>query len=204
MLIEGRVLINFLTAGYPTKDATVPLMMALEAGGTDIIELGVPFSDPIADGPVIQVANTVSEGKCDLPGLKLTAQTAIENNVHYEDCLRYVREARAQGLKAPVVFMGEFAFGGPSAEVESASGIRDVGPERKGPSPGAILGVADSEYRTLDGCLLINIGYYNPLIAYGEEKAVRDAKEAGANGYIMVDLPPAEALKFRQICTSEG
>lgn len=52
--------VTFLTAGFPTKDATVPLMLALEAGGADIIELGVPFSDPIADGPVIQKANTVS------------------------------------------------------------------------------------------------------------------------------------------------
>lgn len=91
-------------------------------------------------------------------------QIAIENEVHYEDCLRYVREARAQGLKAPVVFMGELFI-----------------PDRS-----------------------LSSGYYNPLIAYGEEKAVRDAKEAGANGYIMVDLPPEEALKFREICTSEG
>ena len=52
--------VTFLTAGYPTKDSTVPLMLALEAGGADVIELGVPFSDPIADGPVIQKANTVS------------------------------------------------------------------------------------------------------------------------------------------------
>jgi tryptophan synthase len=85
-------------------------MMALEAGGTDIIELGVPFSDPIADGPVIQVANTVSvTSRTTL--LELTGQIAIENNVHYEDCLRYVREARAQGLKAPVVFMGQSRYG---------------------------------------------------------------------------------------------
>ncbi|WWC65111.1 tryptophan synthase, beta subunit [Kwoniella dejecticola CBS 10117] len=124
--------VTFLTAGFPTKDATVPLMLALEAGGADIIELGVPFSDPIADGPTIQKANTV----------------AIENNVHYADCLEYVRQARAQGLKAPVIFMG----------------------------------------------------YYNPLIAYGEDKAVKDAREAGANGYILVDLPPTEAIKFREIC----
>ena len=48
------------------------------------------------------------------------------------------------------------------------------------------------------------IGYYNPLIAYGEEKAVSDAEVAGANGYIMVDLPPEEALKFRNICASTG
>ncbi|WWC92232.1 tryptophan synthase, beta subunit [Kwoniella dendrophila CBS 6074] len=124
--------VTFLTAGFPTKDATVPLMLALEAGGADIIELGVPFSDPIADGPTIQRANTI----------------AIENNVHYTDCLEYVRQARAQGLKAPVIFMG----------------------------------------------------YYNPLIAYGEEKSVIDAREAGANGYIIVDLPPEEAIKFRDIC----
>ena len=51
--------VTFLTAGFPTHDATVPLMLALEAGGADIIELGVPFSDPIADGPTIQAANTV-------------------------------------------------------------------------------------------------------------------------------------------------
>ncbi|WWC72522.1 tryptophan synthase, beta subunit [Kwoniella pini CBS 10737] len=124
--------VTFLTAGFPTKDATVPLMLSLEAGGADIIELGVPFSDPIADGPTIQKANTV----------------AIENNVHYSDCLEYVRQARSQGLKAPVIFMG----------------------------------------------------YYNPLIAYGEDKAVKDAREAGANGYILVDLPPTEAIKFREIC----
>ena len=51
-----------MTAGFPEKDSTVPLMLALEAGGADVIELGVPFSDPIADGPVIQQANTVSTG----------------------------------------------------------------------------------------------------------------------------------------------
>ncbi|WRT70638.1 tryptophan synthase, alpha subunit [Kwoniella shivajii] len=128
--------VTFLTAGFPTRDATVPLMLSLEAGGADIIELGVPFSDPIADGPTIQKANTV----------------AIENNVHYSDCLEYVRQARAQGLKAPVMLMG----------------------------------------------------YYNPLIAYGEEKAVQDAREAGANGYIIVDLPPEEAIKFRDICQQFG
>lgn len=52
--------VTFITAGFPTRDATVPLMMALEAGGADIIELGMPFSDPIGDGPTIQRSNTVS------------------------------------------------------------------------------------------------------------------------------------------------
>lgn len=56
--------VTFLTAGFPTADSTVPLMLALEAGGADVIELGIPFSDPIADGPVIQQANTVSRTIC--------------------------------------------------------------------------------------------------------------------------------------------
>jgi tryptophan synthase len=44
------------------------------------------------------------------------------------------------------------------------------------------------------------MGYYNPLLAYGEDKAIQDAAEAGANGYIMVDLPPEEAIAFREKC----
>ena len=43
-------------------------------------------------------------------------------------------------------------------------------------------------------------GYYNPMLAYGEEKAIQDAYEAGANGFIMVDLPPEEAIVFREKC----
>lgn len=57
---DEAAFVTFVTAGYPTRDSTVPLMMALEAGGADIIELGMPFSDPIGDGPTIQKSNTVS------------------------------------------------------------------------------------------------------------------------------------------------
>lgn len=49
-----------MTAGYPAKEDTVDILLGLEAGGADIIELGVPFSDPQADGPAIQRANEVS------------------------------------------------------------------------------------------------------------------------------------------------
>lgn len=52
--------------------------------------------------------------------------------------------------------------------------------------------------------MLDHPGYYNPTRAYGEREAVRDARECGANGFIMVDLPPEEAIKFREICTEEG
>ena len=53
-------LITFVTAGYPSVEDTVPIMLAMQEGGADIIELGIPFSDPIADGPAIQETNAVS------------------------------------------------------------------------------------------------------------------------------------------------
>jgi tryptophan synthase len=57
---EGRsALVTYVTAGFPTAEETPDIMMAMEAGGADIIELGMPFTDPIADGPAIQTANTV-------------------------------------------------------------------------------------------------------------------------------------------------
>ena len=48
------------------------------------------------------------------------------------------------------------------------------------------------------------MGYYNPLLSYGEEKILKDAKEAGVNGFICVDLPPEEAIRFRNFCTRGG
>lgn len=48
------------------------------------------------------------------------------------------------------------------------------------------------------------MGYYNPILSYGDEKMIRDAKEAGVNGFIIVDLPPEEAIKFRKWCTEGG
>jgi tryptophan synthase len=57
---EGRsALVTYVTAGFPTAQETPDIMLSMEAGGADIIELGMPFTDPIADGPTIQTANTV-------------------------------------------------------------------------------------------------------------------------------------------------
>ncbi|KAI4147347.1 MAG: hypothetical protein LQ340_005597, partial [Diploschistes diacapsis] len=128
--------VTYVTAGYPTCPDTIDILLGLEAGGADIIELGLPFTDPIADGPTIQKANT----------------QALLNGVTVESTLVMVREARAKGLKAPVLLMG----------------------------------------------------YYNPLLSYGEERILQDAKEAGVNGFIIVDLPPEEAVRFRNYCTSYG
>lgn len=102
----------------------------------DLIELGLPFTDPIADGPTIQKSNT----------------QALKNGITVKSTLETVRKARKLGLKAPVLFMG----------------------------------------------------YYNPLLSYGEERIVHDAKDAGVNGFIVVDLPPEEAVRFRDFCTKGG
>ena len=92
----------------------------------------MPFTDPMADGATIQHAN----------------QVAVGQGVSLRDCFDYVREARARGLKAPVIFMG----------------------------------------------------YYNPILARGEERACVEAAQAGVDGFIVVDLPPEEAGTFLAIC----
>ena len=85
-----KALIPFVTAGDPAPSATVPLMHAMVGAGADIIELGVPFSDPMADGPVIQRAS----------------ERALEKGVTLAQTLTMVREFRARDDATPVVLMG--------------------------------------------------------------------------------------------------
>ncbi len=88
---EGRsALIPYIAAGDPQPQATLRLMHTLVKSGADIIELGVPFSDPMADGPVIQRA----------------AERALEHNVSLHDVLDMVREFRTSDADTPVVLMG--------------------------------------------------------------------------------------------------
>ncbi|MGA7949103.1 MAG: tryptophan synthase subunit alpha [Thiobacillaceae bacterium] len=86
----GKALIPFITAGDPGKGLTVPLMHALVEAGADIIELGVPFSDPMADGPVIQRAS----------------ERALANRVGLKDVLAMVADFRKSNSSTPVVLMG--------------------------------------------------------------------------------------------------
>jgi len=85
-----KALIPFITAGYPDPQYTVEFMHALVRGGSDIIELGVPFSDPMADGPVIQ----------------RSSEKALEHGVTIFDILDLVREFRKSDQNTPVVLMG--------------------------------------------------------------------------------------------------
>ena len=136
VLFAKPALITYVTAGFPSPTETPDILLGLQTGGADIIELGIPFTDPIADGPTIQEANSV----------------ALRQKVNVESCLRMVRVAREQGLYLPVLLMG----------------------------------------------------YYNPLLSYGEDKILKAARFSGISGFIIVDLPPEEACSFRKSCRREG
>lgn len=85
-----KALIPYVTAGDPNPEVTVPLMHVMVAAGADIIEMGVPFSDPMADGPVIQAA----------------CERALKHHVSLRKVLDMVKQFRAQDKDTPVILMG--------------------------------------------------------------------------------------------------
>ena len=128
---EGRKgLIPYIMAGDPSPELTVELLHTLVEGGADVIELGVPFSDPMADGPVIQRA----------------AERAIAHGVGLHQTLSLLREFRKTNQNTPIVLMG----------------------------------------------------YANPIECMGVPAFVAAAKEAGADGVLVVDYPPEESEAFAQ------
>jgi len=138
-----KVLIPFITAGDPDPDGTVAVMHALVAAGVDLIELGVPFSDPMADGPVIQLAS----------------ERAIEKGVNLDRVLKMVEVFRQTDTSTPVILMGYMnpleRYGRTRFPVDAvAAGVDglllvDCPPEERD-----VLGVAMSE-SGLDGICLI-------------------------------------------------
>ncbi|GBD47655.1 tryptophan synthase subunit alpha [Methylopila sp. Yamaguchi] len=122
---EGRAaLVTFVTAGDPDHATSLAILKALPSAGADVIELGVPFTDPMADGPAIQQA-----------GLR-----ALAGGESLVKTLDLVRAFRADDDATPIVLMG----------------------------------------------------YYNPIYVYDVEAFLADAKAAGVDGLIVVDLPPEE------------
>ncbi len=127
-----KALIPYVTAGDPRPDVTVPLLHALVAAGADIVEVGVPFSDPMADGPVIQAA----------------CERALRHHVSLHDVLDMVREFRDQDDATPVVLMGylnpiEVWGYGAFAKAAAAAGVDgvltvDMPPEEAGPLAAAL------------------------------------------------------------------
>jgi tryptophan synthase alpha chain len=123
------IFMPYFPLGYPDLDTSMDVLEALAQNGADLIEVGLSFSDPLADGPVIQKAT----------------QIALEKGISIKRSLEAVKELRRRGVEIPLVLMG----------------------------------------------------YYNPMLAYGLEKFVRDAVGAGADGCIVPDLPHEEALEFQ-------
>lgn len=90
---EGRTaLMPYHTAGFPTLEDSKRIIRALVEAGADMVEIGVPFSDPIADGTAVQG----------------TSQIALDNGTRLPDCIRLVRELRAEGITAPFLLMGYY------------------------------------------------------------------------------------------------
>ncbi|MDV2966049.1 tryptophan synthase subunit alpha [Nitratireductor aquimarinus] len=120
---ENRpALVTYFMGGDPDYETALSIMKALPAAGSDVIELGMPFSDPMADGPAIQAA-----------GLR-----ALKGGQTLSRTLRMARDFREDDDDTPIVMMG----------------------------------------------------YYNPIYIYGVDRFLSDAKEAGIDGLIIVDLPP--------------
>jgi tryptophan synthase alpha chain len=116
--------VTFVTAGDPDYETSLKIITGLPKAGADVIEIGMPFTDPMADGPAIQAA-----------GLR-----ALANGQNMKKTLKLVKEFRKGDKDTPIVLMG----------------------------------------------------YYNPIYVYGVDKFLVDAKAAGADGFIIVDLPPEE------------
>jgi len=125
-----KAIVPYITPEFPIIGTTVPLILALEQAGASFIEIGVPFSDPLADGPTIQHSSDI----------------AIKNGVTVKKVLELVKEARTK-TSIPLILMG----------------------------------------------------YVNPILNYGMEKFINDAKSAGADGLIIPDLPPEESENFRAL-----
>lgn len=120
---ENRAaLVTFITAGDPDYATSLEILKGLPDAGADVIELGMPFTDPMADGPAIQLANI----------------RALDGKQNMLKTLQMVREFRTGNQDTPLVLMG----------------------------------------------------YYNPIFCYGVERFIADAKAAGVDGLIVVDLPP--------------
>ncbi|MBI3435334.1 MAG: tryptophan synthase subunit alpha [Proteobacteria bacterium] len=121
---DRAALVTFLMAGDPDFDTSLAVLRALPGAGADVIEIGMPFTDPMADGAAIQAA-----------GLR-----ALAGGQNMQRTLALVRALRAGDARTPVVLMG----------------------------------------------------YYNPIYVYGVARFLADARDAGVDGLIVVDLPPEE------------
>ena len=171
-----RGLIPFVTAGDPLPDATVAIMHALVEAGADLIELGMPFSDPMADGPVIQHAD----------------ERALRQHVGTRDILGWVGEFRTRDRETPVVLMG---YLNPIEQYRSAEqprpGVASASRARHVSGLGVDELAVDAASSRSDHSWPVR---HQPLAddACGIERFAREAVGAGVDGVLVVDCPIEE------------
>ena len=162
---KSRNVLNvYCTAGYPTLDSTIKVMQALQNNGVDMLELGMPYSDPLADGPVIQASSGIAIAN------GMTIDTLFKQLENMRNLVP-VREDTNQCGSNPVPVGGDTNPGG---EVQSLPNILEVGEVEA--SVGDIIPV-------------ILMGYMNPVLQYGFEKFCAAAARVGIDGLILPDLP---------------
>ena len=132
----GAAFMPYHAMGYPTRQESLEVVAALANAGADLIEFGIPHSDPLADGPTIQTAT----------------YSALVGGTTVADCLQMSRELRDRGVSTPFCAMS----------------------------------------------------YYNPILAFGEERFVEAAADAGMDGLIVPDLPPGESELLEPACRAAG
>jgi tryptophan synthase alpha chain len=135
--LGGRAgLVTFVCCGDPSPELSAPILHALVAGGADILEVGMPFTDPMADGPAIQAGNI----------------RALSAGISLRKLLAIVADFRSRDADTPLILMG----------------------------------------------------YVNPILAYGPDRFAADARDAGLDGVILVDLPPEEADEMLPALSAAG
>ncbi len=130
-----KALVTFISAGDPDLKTTEELIYSLDQNGVDIVELGMPFSDPMADGPVIQ----------------RSSQRALQSGTNLNKIFTTVAHVRKK-TQIPILLMG----------------------------------------------------YYNPILQYGEEKFFKKCASVGVDGALIVDLPPQEGKRVKEIAQVNG
>jgi tryptophan synthase alpha chain len=133
---DHAALMPYFPLGFPDVETSLEVIAAMSNAGADAFEIGLSFSDPLADGPVIQHAT----------------QIALEKGITVKQSLAMIADLRARDVAQPFLVMG----------------------------------------------------YFNPLLAYGLEHFVNEAAAAGADGFIVPDLPPEEADELDRLCRARG
>jgi tryptophan synthase alpha chain len=165
---ENRAaLVVYLCGGDPDLATTVELLDAIAGAGADVIELGIPFSDPTADGPVIQEASARARSAGATPRGVL-------------DALRRWRDA--QDRRASPLRTGRPAGG----ERQGEGQTEQASPESAPDVP------------------VVVFGYYNPILKMGDAAYAKAARDAGADGLLVVDLPPEVAGTLADACDALG